>query len=133
FALLRRFPAAVIKETAGMSRIGLLLIEIALGTDVVGDAPGDMRRAADHDGGHAGLRDARHLEGAAMQVDLVPERDGGERDVRIAGDQRLARGGAAAGEDPVVAAGAGAVTAGKGRSAGASEYLSPGHATWEDL
>ena len=42
-----------------MRRVGALLVEVALGADVVGDAPGDARGAADHDGGHAGVGRSR--------------------------------------------------------------------------
>src|SRR5437870_467695 len=40
----------------------------------------------------------------ARQVDLVPDADGVIGDVRVAGEQRFARGGAGAGQHPVVAA-----------------------------
>src|ERR1051325_977515 len=44
----RRLPFAVVEEAIRMGGIGLLLIEITLGADVVGDAPGDAFIAADH-------------------------------------------------------------------------------------
>ena len=103
-AKLRRLPFAVVEEAARMRRVGLLLIEVALRADVVGDAPGDVLVAADHDARHAGQRDAGDVEAAAVQAHLVPDRDGVIRDVRIAGDERLAGVGAIAGEHPVVAA-----------------------------
>src|SRR5262249_36584057 len=106
-----RLPLAVEQEAAGLRRIGLFLVKVTLRADVVGDAPGNVFVAADHDAGHSGQRDAGDVEVAAVQPNFVPDRDGKIGDVWIVGDQRLAGVGAGAVEHPVVAA-AGGVAAG---------------------
>src|SRR5262249_45226259 len=103
-ALARRFPLAVVKIAIQMSRIGFFLIKVAERANVVRDAPGDAAVAADHHGGQTGERDTGHVEAAAGQPDLVPDRHGVERNMRIACDDRFARCNALAGENPIVAA-----------------------------
>ena len=87
-----------------MAGIGLLLIEVPLGADVVGDTPGHPLVAADHHGRNARVSGAGHIEGGAVQMHSIPAGDGGKGDVGIAGQQRLAASGPGSGDHPVVAA-----------------------------
>ena len=87
-----------------MIGVHALLIEVALRADVVGDAPRQGRRAADHDGGNAHIRGPRDPCVARVDPGLIPARDRFERDVRIARDHRFARPRVLARHDPVVAA-----------------------------
>src|SRR5207253_2133253 len=49
----RRLPAAVEEEAVRLRRVGLLLVKVALRTDVIGAAPGDALIAAKEDARHA--------------------------------------------------------------------------------
>ncbi len=82
----------------------LLLIQVSLRADVVGDAPRHPPIAADEHRRHPHVRAASHIERTAGQMHLVPTRDGLHRDVRIAGHHRPAARAAFAVDHPVVAA-----------------------------
>src|SRR5262249_38283464 len=85
FALLARLPAAPVEEADGVIGIVLFLVEIALGANVVGDAPGDVAGAADHDRRHARQRYTGHVKLTGVEPDFVPDRHRTERYVRVVG------------------------------------------------
>ena len=87
-----------------MRCIGSLLIQVPQRADVVGDAPGHALVASEHDGRHADIGHARHVETVAAKVHLIPARDGLDGDVRIARQEGSAGAAMPACHDPVVAA-----------------------------
>ncbi len=93
-----------------VGRVDLLNVEVLHVRAGVGEAPGHLRGAAQHHEGQTGQRGANDVEcgcGAGrgrLQPGNVPDGGGAQAQVRVVGQQRLAAGGVAAGDHPVVAA-----------------------------
>ncbi len=88
--------------------LDLLQVEVADIRPQVGEAPGDVGVVADHHPRVPAEGVARHLvragrrHGRAVQAHLVPDARQRGAEVRVVGQQRLARRGAVAGDDPRV-------------------------------
>ena len=82
----------------------------------VGEAPGDVVVVADDDEGIAGEGDSGGVEvrGGGLEIGLVPDAGDAVGEVHVVGEERLAGGGAGAGDDPVVGAGDAAFAGGGG-------------------
>ena len=99
------FPLFSEEEAARMIGIHSFLVQVALRADIVCDAPGQRRCAADHDGGNACVGRARDPCVTRVDAGFVPTGNGFESDMRIAGDHRLAGTRMTARDYPVVASG----------------------------
>ena len=98
-------PGVAVAIAPRIARIDLLDIQVARRGHVVGDRPGDAAVAAPPHAGKAGMSGAGRVILRPVQRVFVPARRHPERLMRIAAQHRLAAGGAAAMQRPVVAAG----------------------------
>ena len=107
----RERPVAVGRQIlARLVRVDLLDEQVLHVGAGVGEAPGHRIAAPEHDQRHAGERGADHVGRRRVrlpqrQMREVPDRGGAQLQVRIVGEQRLARGRACAGHHPVVGSG----------------------------
>src|SRR5919199_1494689 len=97
-------PLAAVLVAGGVAGGEALQVEVLVVGAGVGDAPGDARVVGEvGEGGDAGEGVADDVELRAGEVVLVVDVRHVGRAVRVAGHQRLARGGATAVDRPVVA------------------------------
>ena len=93
----------------GASAAGVFDVDILDGGAEVGEAPGDVVVVTSDDEGNAGKGDAGDMEVAGgawgIEVSLIPDAGDAVGEVHIVGEERLAGGGAGAGDGPVVGAG----------------------------
>ena len=104
FAALQLDPLAAIPDLLGVIRVGFLGDQVQIVVLEHGQAPGEVAVMPERGHRIQRLVVAVQLEAGIAQLRLVPHRRYGEADMRVAGQQRLAAGGAAAGNGPGVAA-----------------------------
>jgi len=96
----------------------------------IGEAPGYVGVVADDDEGHSGKRDAGDVEvsgrNGGFEIGLVPDAGDIVAEVHVVGEQRTSRRSTRAGDDPVVGAGAAALTGGSEGLRESNEVLSGG-------
>jgi hypothetical protein len=92
-------------DALGELPLALLQVQVLHVAAGAGEAPGDALVASGQDARHTRQRAANGVEAGRVQVREVPHRRRREPEVRVVGEQRLARGGAAAGERPAVGSG----------------------------
>ena len=97
-------PLAAVPDLVGVVRVGFLGDQVEVVVLEHGDAPGKVAVVAQRGHWVKRLVMAVQAETGVTQVGLVPHRRHGEADMRVAGQQRFAAGGAAAGDRPGVAA-----------------------------
>ena len=102
--LLGRTPLVAEPEVSRAVGVLLLLVDVALGANVVGDAPREGLVPAEDDAWDPDVPGPRDVHLRAGEMHLVPARDRAERDMRVARDHWRAARGLPTGDDPVVAA-----------------------------
>ena len=103
-AALQLDPLALVPDLSGVIRVELLGDQVEVVVLEHGDAPAKIPVVAQRGDRVERLVVAIQLEAWVGQLRLVPHRRRGKADVRVAGQQRLATGGAAAGHGPGIAA-----------------------------
>ncbi|MNM88443.1 hypothetical protein D3C81_1006600 [compost metagenome] len=107
-----RLPAALVAVLARLPGVGLVDVEVFLIHVEPGQAEGDGAVMANRDAWQERLAGADHGQSRRVQVADVAQARRAVRAVRVIGEDRPARGGAAARDDPVVRAQAAAGVAG---------------------
>ena len=97
-------PFALVPDLVGVVRVDLLGDQVEVVVLEHRQAPAERAVVAQRGEGVERLVVAIEFETGRAQLGLVPYRRRGEADMRVAGQQGLAAGGAAAGDDPGVAA-----------------------------
>ncbi|MCY1397648.1 hypothetical protein D9M71_126580 [compost metagenome] len=98
------YPAALIPDLVGVVRVALLGNQVEVVVLEHGQAPGELLIVPQRGDRIECLVVAVEVEAGIAQLRLVPDGRHGEADVRVAGQQRFATGGAAAGHGPGIAA-----------------------------
>ena len=71
-----------------MLRVRFFLVEVALRTDVVCQAPGNLFIATDHDCRNTCIAGSGDIKRSTAEMYFVPARDRAKCDVRVAGHDR---------------------------------------------